>query len=88
MGSREFVSWTVFLNREAKEPRREDYYLAQIAAEVRRSRVKNPRSVRVEQLLLRFTTSPGPPPDAETRTRRSKAFWLSGLGLSEELREG
>ena len=66
---------------------REEHYLAQIACEVRRSFVKKPQSVKLEDFLLKFTAvkpseAPKPPthvdtpPDGlERRVAASKAFW-------------
>jgi hypothetical protein len=52
--SAEFVEWQYYFDIEANTPRKEDYYLAQIAAEVRRTVVKNPKSIHTDQFLLKF----------------------------------
>jgi len=83
--STEFLAWQQYFEQEQTKHTREHYYLAQIAAEVRRSNVKNPKAVTPEQLLLKFTTSPkkvAPPTEAdrEARTAASKANWFGLVG--------
>jgi len=58
---------------------REDYYWAQVAAEIRRGNVKNPRNVKVEDFLMKFTTDEKKRP---TTPKSSKAAWLGILGIS------
>jgi len=53
--STEFVDWMTFFEMERSSFHREDYYLAQIAAEVRRSIVKKPQEVQVQDFLLKFS---------------------------------
>lgn len=57
--STEFVDWMRFLHLEMNSKRKEDYYLAQIAAEVRRSLVKKPQEVQVQDFLLNFVNDKG-----------------------------
>lgn len=82
MGSHEFVEWLAFLELKWKEREKEEYYLAQIAAEIRRGNVRDPRKVDVENFLLKFKAGPkkkDPPSLVE-----SKAFWLTALGIGTE----
>ena len=79
--SREFLKWVWYLNwKDTEEFSRQDYYLAQIAAQVERGQVKNPSSVTVQRKLLKFTTS-SQVVDRESQIRRSKSFWLSVTGI-------
>lgn len=66
-----------YLNQTRAEPERADYYMAQIAAEVRRTNVKNPATVRLKDFLLRTESSRG------SRISRSKNFWLGSLGIKK-----
>lgn len=50
----EFFEWRSFLRTQHL---RQDYYLAQIALEVCRGRVKDPSKVRLEDFLLRHATT-------------------------------
>jgi hypothetical protein len=80
--STEFVEWQEYFEKELNMPRREDYYLAQVAAEVRRGIAKTPASVKTNHFLLKFTTEekkPIPISEAEIqqRTANSKAKWFA-----------
>jgi len=52
--SSEFMDWIAYLDDDANRFHREDYFLAQIAAEIRRSFVKDPMSVKLSPFLLKF----------------------------------
>ena len=81
--SSEFAEWVQFLEEEMNVLTRTDYYLAQIAAEVRRVVVRNPKSVKIEDMILKFQIrgegKERVPP--EEVLRKSKAFWLGSLGI-------
>lgn len=47
----EFYEWAVFLREHQS---REDYYWAQIAAEICKTRVKDPNAVKTEHFLIKF----------------------------------
>lgn len=78
IGYSEFLEWKIFLDKEEERQTKLDYYLAQIAAEVRRGWVKNPKSVKVKDMLLNVQNASGP---AEKRIARSKAVWLGAVNL-------
>jgi len=81
--STEFVDWIVYLeDEETNRVHREDYYLANIAAEIRRSYVKDPAKVRLESFLMKFTKkdeSEKPKMTKKERTKRAKTFWMTLL---------
>ena len=87
--SKEFLEWIAFIEMERNEREKIDYYLALIATEVRRSYVKNPRSVNVEDMLLNFkphkaqevplSQAEGEP---DKRIAISKAYWFGVLGVN------
>jgi len=85
ISSSEFTRWQVYIEKEANEFHRQDYFLAQIATEVRRSYVKNPRAVKLKQMLLEFTE-----PRFKTKKKivptmeESKSFWFAAVGLSRK----
>ncbi len=57
---------------------REDYYLAQIACEVRRIVAKNPGEGTIKDFLIKFEKEEKKPVmSPETRTKMSKAFWYA-----------
>jgi hypothetical protein len=50
----QFIQWLEFLEWEFNSPDKICYYLAQIAAEMRRSQVKSGVVVRLEDFLIKF----------------------------------
>jgi hypothetical protein len=84
VSSSELIMWKVYLERDINTFHREDYYYAQIALEVRRVLAKNPNKIKLEQFLLRFSLKNAKKKitaeSVETRTLRSKAFWLGFVG--------
>jgi hypothetical protein len=73
-----------FLDREVTEGfHREDFFLAQIAAEVRRSYVKNPSKVSAKEFLLEFSTKKPTPLNSEKRSKEAKYFFMRSLGLEK-----
>ena len=83
------MDWAWFLDWEATEEfRREDYYLAQIAAQVERANVKNPSSVTIKKKLLKFVAeSKGQPQTGEERIQTSKNFWKGITGAGRKLKQ-
>jgi hypothetical protein len=77
---REFLEWLVFLNNEEERQTKQDYYLAQIAAEIRRGQVTNPRSVKVKDFLVEMTTTP----KQKKKMERSKSFWLGMVNVKQK----
>jgi len=69
--STQFLKWIWYMDWEDIHGfHREDYFYAQIAAEVRRTISKNPKQVKLEQLLLKFTTK------TEVMSQRTKQFMM------------
>jgi len=75
----EFMDWITFLNREEGQVKKQDFYLAQIAAEVRRGNVKNPRSVKTKDFILKHSAGKDPAP-----VSKSKSTWASVLKVKLE----
>lgn len=86
----EFLEWMEFLALERNKARKLDYYLAQIAFELRRSNVKNPGRVKLGDFLLKFVSRAVPSrmdfdPDDDEKYREhvateSKNAWFAALG--------
>ena len=82
----EFLEWNEFLRREREEDFQKqdklDWYLAQIACEVRRSQAKGPTKIKTDHFLLQFkpsgkkTTS-----DDKDQAMYQKRLWLGMFGL-------
>lgn len=66
-----------YLDMEKNFFHREDYYMAQIAQEVRRSFVRNPERIRLEPFLIKFERKERPKSTIES----SKAFWKALIGV-------
>jgi len=74
ISSTEFVDWITYLDeQETKHHQKLDYYLANIAAEIRRSYVKEPVKVKMEHFLLKFGKKKKM--TKEEATRRAKTFF-------------
>lgn len=62
--AREFIRWKAYLERQWNEHTKLDYYLAQIALEIRRMRPK-PEKAKLAHYLLRFKTRGSAPEKTE-----------------------
>jgi hypothetical protein len=84
--SNEFVEWMQFLEQDWDIPTRQDYFLAQIAAEMRRSIAREPKAVKLEHFMLKFAT-PAKRAAREAEQQHgnnSKAHWLAFFGLGKK----
>lgn len=80
----EFEDWLLFIQQEEHRTTKVDHYLAQIAAEVRRTNVKNPSKVKLQDFLLKFKQAEPPVsrPSKEKvvgKPEGSKHIWASIL---------
>ena len=76
--------WCEYLTQDYNYPDRHDFYLAQIATEVRRGSINcvHPNKVRMRDMILKFDTKKK---DVKNRTleeadRQAKAFWFGLVG--------
>jgi len=76
------VEYVEAMSQEINDFHREDYFLAQIAAEIRRSYVKNPKAVQLKTFLHKFKVRAETV--LESSIERSKAFWKATTGTNEE----
>lgn len=67
----EFLGWLDYLNWFEARHGKEDFYLAQIAAEIRRGQVKHPKNVKTKDFLIQASPAPA--------AKSSKSIWLSVL---------
>ncbi len=78
VSSSEFVEWQIYLTElQLKEHTKQDRYQAQIAAEIRRSYVKEPQKIRDEDFLLM------PKEQIQSNAIPSKTTWLGLLGFGK-----
>lgn len=74
----EFLEWVEYLDQEKPQVKQE-FYLAQIAAECRKCWVKNPNSIKVTDMLI-TTEKEKKQVSPEVRMANSKAAWTALLG--------
>jgi len=83
----QFVLWMRYLDWEANAFDKTCYYLAQIAAEIRRPNVRKGVIVKVEDFVLRFIhKKPSEPEslDVQTRANRVKQFFFGLTGIHKK----
>lgn len=73
----EFLEWLEFILWDQKRVTKRDFYLAQIAAEVRRGWVKSPHSIKMKDFLI------GSGDDKPVESN-SKGIWMRHLGMKIE----
>lgn len=84
---RQFMVALQWLRDQWENPDRTDYYLMQIAAEVRRGNAKNPRSVDANDFKMKFRESGRSRRYSRRNLTReqaasiSKATWMMRLGM-------
>jgi hypothetical protein len=76
----EFLEWVEYLRQERRENTKQDYYLAQIAAEIAKDHVKNPKKVKLSDYLLVIKeVTP-----EQARMQKSKSAWAAALHVKLE----
>mgnify|MGYP003625793947 FL=1 len=93
ISSSEFTLWKVYFEEEHKRFHREDYFFAMLTAEVRRTVVKNPERVKMEDFLLDFGAGDKKKTrkselSKKTKEAASKSMWLSIVGLDPDDPQG
>lgn len=79
----EFIGWVTFLEVEQERVSKQDFLLSQIAAEIRRGMVKDPKKVKVEDFFVRYVATKS---DKENqRAKRSKSAWLAAAGIKQKV---
>jgi len=82
--STEFIMWQEYLEQDLVISKREYYYLAQIAAEIRRTISKHPKRIKLQDFLLKFRNDKkvnNSMLSVEERTKKSKSFWKALVGI-------
>jgi hypothetical protein len=82
--SSQFVLWMKFFEWEANAFDATRCYLAQIAAEIRRGYVKEPRNVKVSDFIMKFespTEKAETPTETQAKTSRIKSAFFALTGL-------
>jgi hypothetical protein len=84
---REFEARMAWLEEEMEKPSREDWYAMQVAAEVRRTRVKDPTSVKLPDMRLKSDKLEQVPQGPVTRKEaadKARSRWFGMLGVKKE----
>lgn len=87
MSYREYRTRLAWKRIEFETPSRSDYYLMQIAQEVRRVLHKNPAKVMLDHFLLKFkknSASSKSDIDKSKMISESKARWFAAVGLDKD----
>jgi len=87
MTQREYEARLAWLEEEQARPSQTDWYLMQVAAEVRRGYVKDPSSVKLKDMKL-VRPKPEQLPTKEEAVARSKSRWFGMLGVKREKQHG
>lgn len=83
--SMEFTQWMLYLEMQEEKHSKQDYALARIAAEIRRSYVEHPKKVKEEDLLIVFEKRELPKEVDEEKIMEShQRFWFAQLGLKSD----
>lgn len=80
MTHRQFVAFERWLADERDEPTPEQFYLMQVACEVRRGYAKHPRQVKMKDFRLRFGR-PKPVGHTKESVELSKQVWLQRMSM-------
>jgi hypothetical protein len=72
-----------YLDEEPNHFHREDYYMAQIASEIRKGNVKHPSHVKTKNFLIPFKMATKASLTNADRLGQSKAYWLGRCGIEE-----
>ncbi len=81
--SSEFVMWMEYLRRDANAFNPKHYYLAQIAMWIKRSMVKKPDKVSLDEFLIKFKMENPEKKkiEQEQQTEQTKSWWKQFVGL-------
>lgn len=80
--STEFLDWLEYLDWDVNAFHRENWYLAQIAQEVRRTISKSPEKVEIDGFLRKFVIKKvSKKSTRKEAAEKSKRRWLSWAGI-------
>jgi len=80
---REHLTWLYWLREEKNNPGINEHYLMMVGAEIRRSRTKNPKEVKLEDMRLEFSFA-GPEEQEGMTLEEQKTYsdWLKQAYLA------
>lgn len=80
MTPREFEGWVEYILWEETRDTKQDYYLANIAAEVRRGWVSEKAKPKMTDFMLKFNKPTAV--EQKQSPKQSKSIWLAALGVN------
>lgn len=83
----QFVLWMQYLDWEINAFDKTCYYLAQIAAEVRRPNMPKGKTIKLEDFIIKFSgkkSAEKPLEDEQTRVNKVKQFFFGLTGLTRK----
>ena len=86
--SSDFINWMVYLEEEPNKFNALYFYLAQIAAEVRRSFIKHPDKVKTKNFIIKFIKIVDKKSSNVKKAKQSKSTWLRWLGIDRKKKDG
>lgn len=81
---REYLVWNHYLDELEKNPSKDNWYIIQLTAEVRRLFAKRPKRIKLKDFILKFGRQKEKVLDPEEQLRQSKSFWMGALGMLKE----
>jgi hypothetical protein len=87
MTQREYEARLAWLEEEQSRPSQTDWYLMQVAMQIKRGYVKDPNSVKLEDMRL-VKAKPEKPVTKAEAVARAKSRWFGMLGVKKEKRHG
>lgn len=78
---RQFLAWMEYLDEQWNEPKLSDFYLMQIACEVRRVLAKDRNAIQLKHFLLKFNA----PELSLSSVAAAKAVWQARLAPVKRL---
>lgn len=80
---RQYLLWQIWLDLQWDRPTLSDYYLMQIAAEVKRVLSKSPNKIKLKDFLLKFGNQrekvQETPEQAAAKSKAAWVGWVSGV---------
>lgn len=78
--------WMEYLGSDYEQNifHRQDFYLAQIACEIRRTITKNPKAVKLKDFIIDFVKKTVKKKRTSYDVEKSKSFWFAGLGIKDK----
>ena len=88
---REYLIWRHWLNKQWSVPSRTDYYLMQIAREIKRVLSANPDNISTLDFKIAFSDEDEdqkpPPQDPKITAMHAKKLWMSRVGGNVTVRK-